>query len=62
MALRFIIVVAALVVLSSAQNSSDLAPGRFICDCPGEEGKDYVCGVDGQVRLLWNLQSACIDV
>jgi hypothetical protein len=55
MTLRFIVVVAALAVLTSAQNSTDLAPGRFICNCPGEENKDYVCGVDGQVRQIYNL-------
>jgi hypothetical protein len=56
MALR-VLVIAALAVFASAQNSTQSAPGRFICNCPGIEGKDYVCGVDGQVTLICNTLS-----
>ena len=48
-----VIVLAALAVLVCAQeNSTAPAPGGsfFLCNCPGVEAKDYVCGADGQVR------------
>ena len=38
-----------LAVALVAQRVAFAQPQRFICDCPGEEGADPVCGVDGQV-------------
>ena len=44
-----IILLATLAVLATAQIAQNST--GFICNCPGKEGRDPVCGVDSQVSL-----------